>query len=297
MPPRGARLCSCGAVVHGGGPCPTCAPRRKREQDAQRPTARQRGYSTAWDKARLGYLNHHPLCAACLKRGVETLATVVDHIIPHRGDKGLFWDKTNWQALCVPCHSGDKQAMEVRGDRPPGTGVQPRVTLVCGPPGSGKTTYVMKRCTAGDLVVDSDALFAALSGQPWYDKPAELLPFVKEAFDAMVRKVETSRGLRAAWIITGGARASSRNAIARPLSATVVVIETPPATCLRRIEADPRRASRAHLWQAPIDEWWRKYERQAGDTVINALSPGPRGGGSELSATVPGPAAQQRANL
>lgn len=31
-------------------------------------------------------------------------ATVVDHIIPHRGDQKLFWDRSNWQALCKSCH-------------------------------------------------------------------------------------------------------------------------------------------------------------------------------------------------
>jgi 5-methylcytosine-specific restriction protein A len=31
-------------------------------------------------------------------------ATVVDHIIPHRGDPTLFWDESNWQPLCKKCH-------------------------------------------------------------------------------------------------------------------------------------------------------------------------------------------------
>ncbi|WP_456297628.1 HNH endonuclease signature motif containing protein [Kineothrix alysoides] len=31
-------------------------------------------------------------------------ATVVDHVIPHRGDPILFWDKRNWQPLCKTCH-------------------------------------------------------------------------------------------------------------------------------------------------------------------------------------------------
>lgn len=31
-------------------------------------------------------------------------ATVVDHIVPHRGDDRLFWDEENWQALCKNCH-------------------------------------------------------------------------------------------------------------------------------------------------------------------------------------------------
>lgn len=29
----------------------------------------------------------------------------VDHIIPHRGDEKLFWDRSNWQLLHSACHS------------------------------------------------------------------------------------------------------------------------------------------------------------------------------------------------
>ncbi len=36
-------------------------------------------------------------------------ANVVDHITPHRGDKKLFWDENNWQALCK--HHHDKKTM------------------------------------------------------------------------------------------------------------------------------------------------------------------------------------------
>lgn len=60
-----------------------------------------RGYNGQWQKT---YLREHPLCAECLKQGRYTQATVVDHIRPHRGDKALFWDKSNWQSLCKPCH-------------------------------------------------------------------------------------------------------------------------------------------------------------------------------------------------
>ena len=33
-----------------------------------------------------------------------TQATVVDHIVPHRGDMRLFWDTKNWQAMAKSCH-------------------------------------------------------------------------------------------------------------------------------------------------------------------------------------------------
>ena len=69
-----------------------------------RPSASKRGYDSRWRRTRIGFLKKHPLCAECEKRGRTTLATVVDHIIPHKGDKVLFWDRSNWQPLCKQCH-------------------------------------------------------------------------------------------------------------------------------------------------------------------------------------------------
>ena len=37
---------------------------------------------------------------------------VVDHIVPHKGDTALFWDRANWQAACRWHHDVVKQAME-----------------------------------------------------------------------------------------------------------------------------------------------------------------------------------------
>lgn len=62
-------------------------------------------YGTArWARARCAYLQAHPLCVECEKAGRLVTATVVDHVIPHRGDMKLFWDQKNWQALCKSCH-------------------------------------------------------------------------------------------------------------------------------------------------------------------------------------------------
>ena len=72
--------------------------------DRQRGSAHQRGYSAKWQQARAGYLRSHPLCLAHEARGQVVAATVVDHKVPHKGDKALFWDNNNWQALCKRCH-------------------------------------------------------------------------------------------------------------------------------------------------------------------------------------------------
>ena len=69
-----------------------------------RESAHQRGYDAKWRAARKRYLKRHPLCELCKARGELSPATVVDHIVPHRGDMQLFWDQSNWQPLCKHCH-------------------------------------------------------------------------------------------------------------------------------------------------------------------------------------------------
>lgn len=70
--------------------------------------SRARGESRAWaylyDTARYRrrrkvFLQNHPFCPC------GALAEEVDHIEPHKGNRALFFDETNWQALCKSCHS------------------------------------------------------------------------------------------------------------------------------------------------------------------------------------------------
>lgn len=110
MPTRPLRPCA-----HPG--CPTLVaqgrcPRHERAQadtarasDHARGSATARGYDGRWRAYRRRYLREHPLCADCERAGRVTAATVVDHIVPHRGDAVRFWDERNHQALCQPCHS------------------------------------------------------------------------------------------------------------------------------------------------------------------------------------------------
>jgi 5-methylcytosine-specific restriction enzyme A len=85
----------------------------KAELDRQRPSAARRGYGSRWRRARAAYLARHPLCVPCAAAGRLALATVVDHVVPHHGDQRLFWDESNWQGLCKPCHDA-KTAREGR---------------------------------------------------------------------------------------------------------------------------------------------------------------------------------------
>lgn len=103
-------------VERGESRCSTHRVHESKRAEEVRGTAHQRGYDSKWGKARVFYLRRHPLCVSCLKEGRTTPARVVDHVIPHNGDQGLFWDSANWQSLCdftspFNCH-GSKTARE-----------------------------------------------------------------------------------------------------------------------------------------------------------------------------------------
>jgi 5-methylcytosine-specific restriction endonuclease McrA len=75
----------------------------------------ERGYGSRWQRARKAYLSANPLCKLCGQIGQVAEAAVVDHVVPHRGDDGLFWDPQNWQPLCKVCHDSVKKRQEARG--------------------------------------------------------------------------------------------------------------------------------------------------------------------------------------
>ena len=75
-------------------------------------TSSERGYNSKWRKARETYLRSNPLCVMCKEQGKVEVANVVNHIIPHKGDKALFWDRSNWQAVCKFHHDSTIQRQE-----------------------------------------------------------------------------------------------------------------------------------------------------------------------------------------
>jgi len=114
MPARSKAPCSypgCGELVIGSGKCEKHEAQIKREYDSKRKNATDRGYDSRWRKARRQYLMRSPLCVECLGKDRTAAATVVDHIVDHKGDQGLFWDESNWRALCKSCHDAKTISM------------------------------------------------------------------------------------------------------------------------------------------------------------------------------------------
>lgn len=130
--------------------------------------------------------------------------------------------------------------------------------VVIGPPGAGKSTYVRERMKFGDLVVDVDELFRALTLRPMWEHPPMAINAVLSVRDHVIEN------LRPAWVVSTNARADYREGMRERYEAEVVVLETPAAVCLARIEADGREGE----WGERVARWWEEYERDERDEVI-----------------------------
>jgi len=102
---------------------PTFNPRRVAKREYQREYDKRRKIEKPWRKwyntqrwknLRQVVLTRFPACTRCLPRVV--VATVADHVKPHRGDPTLFWDLDNLTGLCATCHNSVKSKEERRGD-------------------------------------------------------------------------------------------------------------------------------------------------------------------------------------
>lgn len=84
----------------------------ERAYERDRGNFRQRGYTPSWDKLAKLYRVNHPLCLGCEAVGRVEPTTLVDHVVPHRGDPMLMWDEGNLQPSCTPHHAVVKQHLE-----------------------------------------------------------------------------------------------------------------------------------------------------------------------------------------
>lgn len=68
-----------------------------------------------WAGLRQAQLAKQPLCERDVHSFDIVPATVVNHRRPHKGDLRLFFDPTNLQSVCKPCHDGPIQREELQG--------------------------------------------------------------------------------------------------------------------------------------------------------------------------------------
>lgn len=120
MPFAAPRHCPRGHAPFTGRRCPVCAKAAKAAADQRRPSAAARGYDAEWRRESAEFLARpeNRFCAC----GCGRVANMVDHIRAHKGNRALFWDRSNWQPMALGCNSRKAVREEGAFGRTPGGG-------------------------------------------------------------------------------------------------------------------------------------------------------------------------------
>lgn len=245
-------------------PEPGCSNRGRCTKHGYRSRSAKKYNQRAWRDLSRRIRRDRPTCET---PGCDNPSEQVDHIDGDE-DNDAEW---NLQALCRPCHStkghlAGELSAPTRERR--GRHGATAVTVVAGPPAAGKSTYVHENAQPGDLVVDYDAIYAALSGQPTHVRPDDLRGLVLDARDAVLSRLEIANGeVARAWIIHAAPLAEQRASLRARFDAEIVLLLPDRRTCEQRLR-DRERAGAGDGWLAVLDQWFRTYEPSPSDRVI-----------------------------
>jgi hypothetical protein len=133
------------------------------------------------------------------------------------------------------------------------------VTLVAGPPCSGKTTWVNEQRGKHDIVIDADLIAAAIGSPDTHGHQQFVWDFVRPMMQAAIDASKTVDQAPHVWIIKGAPTRDERLGFDH-----VVVLEVDKNTCRRRA----LDVGRPDGWGNIICQWWARYQSNPTDTVI-----------------------------
>jgi predicted kinase len=213
--------------------------------------------SQAWTQLRLRLINERGItCEHCGQSVTKTKDLIGHHkveLTPENvHDHLISLNPELIELICFDCHNKEHRRFGYQGVK--------KVFIVYGPPMSGKTTYVAQHMQRGDLVVDMDALYAAVSMLPTYDKPDNLFNNVTAIHSTLIDNIKTRYGKwHNAWVIGGYADKYKRERLAEELGAEIIFCDVSKEECLARIQQDAARQYRKADWTNYIAKWFEQH--------------------------------------
>lgn len=160
------------------------------------------------------------------------------------------------EIICFECHNKEHKRFGFNERK------TKEVFLVYGPPLSGKTTFVRQNMSRGDLIVDIDKLYEAVTLLPCYDKPDALFRNVLGIHNQLLDNIKTRYGKwNNAWVIGGYADRYKRDRVAADLGAEVIFCDISKEECYKRLELDEGRKFLKAEWKSYIDKWFEDYTK------------------------------------
>ena len=98
-----------------------------------------------------------------------------------------------------------------------------QVTIVCGPPCAGKTTWVRERAQAGDLVVDYDDIAQSLGSARTHGHHPKFHRDTERIIAQQLDQITLGKAKRA-WVIRSFPAHAERERLAQRIGATSVVL-------------------------------------------------------------------------
>jgi hypothetical protein len=213
--------------------------------------------SQSWTTLRLNLINERgnrcERCKEIIPRSRDIIGHHIEEITPENvNDYTISLNPNNIEIICFDCHNKEHKRFGYQGER--------KVYLVYGPPLSGKVTFVRQNMGRGDLVVDMDRLYEAITMLPSYDKPDQLFSNVIGIHNQLIDNIKTRYGKwNTAWVIGGYADKYKREKLANDLGAEIIFCDISHMECLRRLSVDHDRRYRLDEWRGYIDKWFDKY--------------------------------------
>lgn len=143
-----------------------------------------------------------------------------------------------------------------------------KVTIVCGPPASGKSTYVKLNKQPEDLVIDLDLIKQAISMCDRDSVPNSLVPVAKDVRDFLYSRIRKREIDSDVWVVLTNPRQAER--LKREFKAIVIHMLVDKEECLRRAMSDDERKDK-ELQEIIITEWFNKFSGER-EVVRNGIT-------------------------
>lgn len=208
-------------------------------------------------------LERGPKCEECGKKIVESKDIIIHHIIEltkeNVNDTSISLNPDNVEIVCFDCHNKIHKRFGYGYNAP--KKIDRGIYIVYGAPCSGKTKYVLDNMERGDIVVDMDRLYQAVTLLPIYDKPNSLKQNVIAIRNQIIDNIKTRYGrFTSAWIIGGYADKYKREKLATDLGAELIYIQADKEDCLYRLKyTNDYRQEHYEEWKGYIDKWFMSY--------------------------------------